>query len=157
MSKYPSAVDTSTLPRTTGSGYPEQHCSEVMNRARARLGDVFGLTQFGVNIVTLPPGTWSSHRHWHETEDELIHVLDGSILLVDDLGEHLLTAGMCAGFKAGNGNGHHLRNVSDAPATYLEVGTRQNSDRVMYSDIDMQALKEPGKNWVFVKTDGSGF
>jgi uncharacterized cupin superfamily protein len=157
MSKAPSFIDTSKLEKKGGSGYPEQYRGQVINRARARIGDLFGLTQFGVNIVTLPPGSWSSHRHWHQNEDEFIHVLEGEITLVDDDGAHHLTPGMCAGFKAGNGNGHHLQNNSTAPATYLEVGTRSTSDRVVYPDVDMQAIKSPGESWRFVKKDGSAF
>ncbi len=157
MAKHPSFIDALTQEHRGGSGYPPAHAREVEGRARARLGDQFGLTQFGVNIVSLQPGAWSSQRHWHANEDEFIHVLSGEITLVNDEGAHILKPGMCAGFKAGNGNGHHLQNNTGSIATYLEVGSRANSDLVQYSDIDMQAIKEPGKNWRFVKKDGSGF
>ena len=84
-------------------------------REKRALGDVFGLTQFGVNLTTLAPGTWSAHRHWHDNEDEFVFVVEGEITLIDDAGEHLLKPGMCAGFKAGVANGHHLVNKTRRP------------------------------------------
>jgi uncharacterized cupin superfamily protein len=157
MAKSPAVIDTNTVEKRRSSGYPEVHKKEVMGCARARLGDLFDLTQFGVNMVTLEPGSWSSHRHWHDKEDEFIYVVEGEVTLVDNTGPHLLKRGMCAGFKAGNGNGHHLQNNSKAPCTYLEVGTRAPSDVVMYSDIDMKAVSAEGGGWRFVKKDGSAF
>jgi uncharacterized cupin superfamily protein len=151
-------VASSDVPRKTGSGYPAPYKEEVEGRARAVLGNLFGLDQFGVNIVTLAPGAWSSQRHWHQTEDEFVYVLEGELVLGDDAGDHVLKAGMCAGFKANNGNGHHLKNMSDKSATYLEVGSRKAEDTVTYSDIDMMALKElTASGWRFVKKDGSSF
>jgi uncharacterized cupin superfamily protein len=153
----PSAVVVKDLPLKTGSGYPAPHAEKVKGRSRyAGLGDLFGLDQFGVNVVTLAPGSWSSQRHWHAEEDEFIYVLKGEVVLADDAGDHVLTEGMCAGFKAGNGNGHHLKNESAEPAVYIEVGSRKPKDHVTYSDIDMLAIKDGGP-WRFVKKDGSGF
>jgi uncharacterized cupin superfamily protein len=153
----PSAVRVSELPVKKGSGYPPPHNEKVLGRSRwAGLGDVFGLDQFGVNVVTLQPGAWSSHRHWHAEEDEFVYVLEGEITLGDDHGDHPMTAGMCAGFKANSGNGHHLKNLSDKPAVYLEMGSRKAKDDVTYSDIDMKAVKDGGP-WTFIKKDGSGF
>jgi uncharacterized cupin superfamily protein len=157
MSKRPSTIDANTLEMKRGSSYPEVYRNDVLGRSRAKLGDQFGLTQFGVNIVTLDPGSWSSHRHWHATEDEFIHVLDGEVTLIDDGGAHTLSPGMCAGFRAGNGNGHQLQNNSSKPCTYLEVGTRAEADEVTYSDIDMRALKVKGGGWRFVKKNGTEF
>jgi uncharacterized cupin superfamily protein len=157
MTKVPAVVDANAVEKKRGSGYPEIYRNQVKDRARARLGDLFGLTQFGVNIVTLEPGSWSSHRHWHGKEDEFIYVVEGEVTLVDDDGPHVLRPGMCAGFKAGSGNGHHLQNNSKAPCTYLEVGTRADVDSVTYSDIDMKAVKARGGNWKFVKKDGTEF
>jgi uncharacterized cupin superfamily protein len=144
------------VPRKIATGYPAPYRDQLAGRARAALGNLFGLDQFGVNIVTLEPGSWSSMRHWHQTEDEFIYVLDGELLLGNDAGDHVMTAGMCAGFKAGEANGHHLKNLSDKPATYLEVGTRNMVDRSTYSDVDMAGQKQDG-NWRFTKRDGSGF
>lgn len=156
MSDYPVTVDQKDVPRKTTTGYPAPFRDKVQGRARAVLGNLFGLDQFGVNIVTLEPGAWSSFRHWHATEDEFVYVLDGEITLADDDGDHVMTSGMCAGFKAGRPNGHHLKNLSEKPATYLEVGTRNKVDTSTYSDIDMKAVKDDG-NWRFVKRDGSSY
>jgi uncharacterized cupin superfamily protein len=155
--KRPSSVTVSSLPVKSGSGYPSPFNQEVLGRSRwAGLGDFFGLDQFGVNVVTLLPGAWSSHRHWHAEEDEFIYMLEGEVTLVDESGDHVMTPGMCAGFKAGSGNGHHLKNLTDKPVVYLEMGTRKPADVVTYSDIDMMAIKDGGP-WKFVKKDGSGF
>jgi uncharacterized cupin superfamily protein len=155
MAKTPAVVDTNAIEKKQSSGYPEIYRKEVQGRARAKLGDMFDLTQFGVNIVTLDPGSWSSHRHWHHMEDEFIYVVEGEVTLVDHTGAHLLKPGMCAGFKSASGNGHHLRNNSMALCTYLEVGTRADADEVTYSDIDMKAVKVDGEGWRFVKKDGN--
>ena len=109
-----------------------------------------------MNLTTLAPGSWSSQRHWHEKEDEFVYVVDGEITLVDDAGEHVLKPGMCAGFKAGSPNGHHLVNRSSVPATYVEIGTRSADEKSHYPDVDMKAAKVDGK-WVLTKKDGSGF
>ena len=154
--KAPSAIKATDGAKRTGSRYPKPWSEPCEPRIKHILGDAFGLDQFGVNLAIIPPGAWSSQRHWHEKEDEFIYVLEGELVLADDSGEHLLTPGMCAGFKAGNGNGHCLKNLSDKPATYLEVGTRLQSERAHYSDIDMLAVKEDGK-FRFVRKDGSDF
>lgn len=151
-----SVVNVKDVVRKTSSGYPAPHIDAVKGRSRAVLGDLFGLDQFGINVVTLAPGAWSSQRHWHEGEDEFVYVLDGEVVLADDVGDHVMTLGMCAGFKANNGNGHHLKNLSDKPAIYLEIGTRLHNDKAHYSDIDMMAIKKEGA-FRFVKKDGSGF
>jgi uncharacterized cupin superfamily protein len=157
MAKVRAFIDANAVEKKQGSGYPDIYRKQVIGRARARLGDRFGLTQFGVNMVTLEPGTWSSHRHWHVAEDEFIHVIDGEVTLVDDEGAHILGPGMCAGFKAGIANGHQLQNNSTRPCIYLEVGTRADTDEVTYSDIDMKAIKAPGGDWRFTKKDGTEF
>jgi uncharacterized cupin superfamily protein len=102
----------------------------------------------------MQPGAWSAHRHWHEREDEFIYVLDGEITLVNDQGEHKLMPGMCAGFKAGDPNGHKLVNKTGTVVTYLEVGTRYPEEVAHYSDIDMKAVKSGGK-FAFTRKDGS--
>jgi uncharacterized cupin superfamily protein len=153
----PATVLVQDLPTKKGSGYPPPHNKNVEGRSRwAGLGDVFGLDQFGVNVVTLEPGAWSSQRHWHAEEDEFVYVLKGEVTLGDDSGDHLMTAGMCAGFKSNNGNGHHLKNLSGKPAVYLEIGSRKTKDSVTYGDIDMMAVKDGGP-WKFTKKDGSSF
>lgn len=158
MTKIPStAVALSGEPRR-GSRYPAPHNAPCMGRAKYVLGDQFGLDQFGVNLAVIEPGSWSSQRHWHEKEDEFVYILEGELVLVDDAGDHLLTPGMVAGFKAGNGNGHCLQNRSDKRAVYLEVGSRKTGEKAHYSDIDMMAVvDEKSGNYRFVKKDGSAF
>ena len=131
-------IDPATAPSRKGSGYPAPHDQPVRERLRQRLGDAGGLSQFGVNRLTLAPGVWSSQRHWHSHEDEFVWVLEGEVVLVTDAGEEILRAGDCAAFPAGEANGHRLVNRSPAPAVLLEVGSRDPLDHTIYSDIDMQ-------------------
>lgn len=152
----PKFIKAADAPRREGSRYPKPHDEPCMERSKAILGDVFGLDQFGVNLVTLLPGAWSSQRHWHVQEDEFIYVVEGQITLADDSGEHLLTPGMCAGFKANNGNGHCLKNLTDRPVIYLEVGTRSKDETAYYSDIDMK-VQIVNRVTSYTKKDGSGF
>lgn len=144
------------LPARTSTIYPKVFAGELKGREKRALGDHFGLTQLGVNLTALEPGAWSAQRHWHEREDEFIYVLEGEIVLVDDQGEHVLTPGMCAGFRAGSANGHRLVNKSARRASYLEAGTRHDAERVHYPDVDMQAAKVDGK-WVLTRKDGTEF
>ena len=131
-------IDVSAAKVTVGSGYPPPHDEPCRQRKRVRLGDAAGLNQFGVNLLRLPPGVWSSQRHWHSAEDEFVYVLEGEVVLVSDSGEEVLRAGDCAGFKAGDPNGHHLQNRSGADVTVLEIGARNpDRDGVDYPDIDL--------------------
>ena len=126
----------------TGTRYPPPYDVPCRERHRARLGDVAGLTQFGVNRLRLPPGTWSSQRHWHAAEDEFVYVLAGEVVLVTNQGEEVLRAGDCAGFKAGVADGHQLQNRSSEDALVLEVGSRRPAEEAVdYPDIDLQILK----------------
>jgi uncharacterized cupin superfamily protein len=137
-------IDPDAAPRRLGSGYPAPFDAPCRQRLRRRLGDAGGLTQFGVNHLTLPPGAWSSQRHWHSCEDEFVYILSGEVVLVTDAGDEVLKRGDCAAFGAGAPDGHHLINRSDAPATLLEVGSRDPMrDRTVYSDIDM--IAEPAE------------
>jgi uncharacterized cupin superfamily protein len=122
--------------RTKGV-YPSPYRSVTDGREKAALGNVAGLTQFGVNLTRLKPGAASALRHWHEQEDEFIYVLDGELVLVEDGGETLLGPGDCAGFKAGVSNGHQLVNKSQRDARYLEIGTRAATERAHYPDVDL--------------------
>ena len=137
----------------TGSDYPAPHDVPCLARIRRTLGDVFGLSQFGVNLLDLPAGAWSSQRRWHERQDEFVYVLDGEVVLVTDEGETLLTPGMIAGFRAGSSNGHHLVNRSDRTARVLEVGTRTVEEVAHYSDIDMMVREDVG-GWGYTTKDG---
>jgi uncharacterized cupin superfamily protein len=131
-------IDLSAAKATLGSSYPAPHGEPCRQRKRLRLGDAAGLSQFGVNLLRLPPGGWSSQRHWHTAEDEFVYVLEGEVVLVTDAGEEVLRAGDCAGFKAGDPNGHHLQNRTDADVVLLEIGARDAArDGVDYPDIDL--------------------
>lgn len=131
-------IDIAATKVTVGSGYPAPYDEPCRQRKRLRLGDAAGLTQFGVNLLRLPPGVWSSQRHWHSAEDEFVYVLEGEVVLVTDAGEEVLLAGDCAGFKAGESDGHHLQNRTSRDAVLLEVGTRNpERDAVDYPDIDL--------------------
>jgi uncharacterized cupin superfamily protein len=130
-------IDPTTAPEVTGSRYPAPFDSPCKGRSLRKLGDAVGLTQFGVNLVRLPPGTWSSQRHWHALEDEFVHVLEGKVVLVTDAGENTLRSGESAGFKAGVRDGHCFQNRSSADVVLLVVGSRDDADHGEYSDIDM--------------------
>jgi uncharacterized cupin superfamily protein len=142
----------SVVPRR-GSLYPPPFGEQLAGREKRALGDALGLSQFGVNLVTLAPGAWSSQRHWHAQEDEFIYVLEGEVTLVTDAGENVLGPGMAAGFPAGKADGHHLINRSDKPVHYLEAGTRAETEVAQYSDIDLMARKENGR-FVFTRKNG---
>ena len=138
-------IDVSTAPVVTGSRYPAPYDAPCAARTRQRLGDAAGLTDFGVNLLRLAPGVWSSQRHWHTAEDEFLYVLEGEVVLVTDAGEQTLKAGDCAGFKAGVADGHQLQNRSRKEAVILEVGSRKAvDDEVDYPDIDLRFLKGRG-------------
>ena len=147
-------IDVAAVPRRKGSDYPPPFDAPCAARTRQRLGDAGSLRDFGVNLMTLPPGGWSSQRHWHSHEDELVYVLDGEVTLVEDGGETVLRAGECAAFRKGTGNGHHLINRSSVTAVYLEVGSRQPQDLTTYSDIDMMASNTDGR---YVHKDGTPY
>jgi uncharacterized cupin superfamily protein len=135
-------IDIENAPTRFGTGYPAPFDERCKDRRRWKLGDAAGLTQFGVNLLRLPPGQWSSQRHWHSVEDEFVYVLEGEGMLVTDAGEELLKPGDCAAFPAGEPNGHHIQNRSDRELVLLEVGTRRPAeDGCDYPDIDM-VLKE---------------
>jgi uncharacterized cupin superfamily protein len=131
-------ADVAAVPERKGSGYPPPYHESAMDRVRQRLGDAGGLTDFGVNRLQLPPGAWSSQRHWHSHEDEFVYVLSGEVVVVTDAGEQILRAGDCAAFPKNEPNGHHLINKSSSIAVCLEVGTRLPAlDATIYPDIDL--------------------
>ncbi|MFW6077174.1 MAG: cupin domain-containing protein [Hyphomicrobiales bacterium] len=139
-------IDISALPLRTGTGYPEPLREIVNGRQRKQLGDAGGLTQFGVNYTRLKPGAASAHRHWHEAEDELVYVLEGELVLVEDEGETILGPGDAAAFKAGVANGHHLVNRSGHDAVLLEIGTRSSDERCYYPDVDLEMVSDDNGN-----------
>ena len=147
-------IDINTDSVRKGSGYPSPFDARCTARTRRRLGDAGGLRDFGVNVMTLPPSSWSSQRHWHSDEDEFFYLLEGEVTLVEDAGETLLRVGDCAAFPKGSGNGHHLINRSSEIAVYLEVGSRHPNDLTTCSDIDMMSSNADGR---FVHKDGTPF
>ena len=131
-------IDIAAQPLQSGCNYPPPFAEICLGADWRRLGDAAGLSDFGVNLVRLPPGKRSSQRHWHTHEDEFVWVLQGEVVLVEDDGEQTLAPGDCCGWKAGVANGHHLQNRTGRDAVYLEVGSRRpQTDGCDYPDIDM--------------------
>ena len=149
-------IDIEAAPQRTGSSYPAPFDQPCLTRVRRALGDTGGLTDFGVNLLELPPGAWSSQRHWHSAEDEFVWVLEGEVALIDDDGERLLRVGECAAFPKGDGNGHHLVNRSDTIARCLEIGSRKpDEDNCDYSDVDLHI--GPGREAGYTHKDGTRY
>ena len=156
--KRPEAIEAATAPiARPGRGYPEPFASRVAGRVRRPLGDFFELTNFGVNLTRLPPGGLSALRHTHTREDEFIYILEGEPVLVTNAGETPLRAGMCAGFKAGDGNAHHLLNRTMGDVVYLEIGDRNRGDTVVYPDDDIGRALAPVGGRRFVHRDGTPY
>jgi uncharacterized cupin superfamily protein len=132
-------IDRTALSERVGSSYPEPFQQHVRVRRVLPLSDAGGLSQFGVNLVRIPPGGWSSQRHWHTEEDEFVYVLEGEFVLVTNAGEEPMRPGDCAAFKGGVHDGHHLQNRSDRDAVFLVVGSRIATDACAYPDIDLLA------------------
>jgi uncharacterized cupin superfamily protein len=147
-------IDVASTPARRGSGYPAPFDAPCAARLRQRLGAAGGLTDFGVNLMRLPPGGWSSQRHWHSHEDEFVYVLDGELTLIEDAGETVLRAGDCAAFPKGTGDGHHMINRSETTAVYLEVGSRSPLDLTTCSDIDLMSASADGR---FTHKDGAPY
>lgn len=153
----PLAVTAAEVPaRTRPSVYPKPFASRMAGREKRPLGDLFGLTNFGVNLTRLAPNAASALRHAHTKQDEFVYILQGRPTLHTDEGRTLLSPGMCAGFKAGTGNGHHLINETTEEVLYLEVGDRTPGDEGSYPDDDLKALLVDGK-WKFVHRDGTPY
>lgn len=149
------AIDPGAQPMEPGCDYPAPFRAAVEARRSVALGDLLGLTHFGVRLCRLPPGTLSSQRHWHSHEDEFVYILEGEVELVTDAGRQTLTPGMCAGFPAGRADGHHLVNRSERDALFLCVGDRRpGEDAVEYPDIDLSGRFVDGE-WVYFRKDGS--
>jgi uncharacterized cupin superfamily protein len=155
MPKMPRKIDVAALRKVVGTRYPAPYDEPCRKRERRRLGDAAGLTQYGVNLLRLPPGAWSAQRHWHQHEDEFVYVLAGEVTLVTDAGEEVFRAGDCAGFKAGDPDGHCFQNRSADDALLLEVGTRApGGDEVLYPGLDLRVVAgQPG----FAHADGTPY
>jgi uncharacterized cupin superfamily protein len=133
----PAAVVSLEVQAESTGGYPEPFNARMGDADWRRLGNVFGLTQFGVNLETYEPGAQSALRHWHTLSDEFVYMIEGELVLCTDAGETIMRPGMCAGFKAGVRNAHHLVNRSDRPARLLVFGTRVQGDACFYPDDDL--------------------
>jgi len=144
-------------PRTKPSNYPEPFASRMAGREKRPLGDLFGLSNFGVNLTRLVPGAGSALRHAHSKQDEFLYILEGHPVLITDQGETPLGPGMCAGMKAGSGNGHQLVNRTDEDVLYLEIGDRAAGDSVTYPDDDLKAVLGSDNKWQFVHKDGTPY
>jgi uncharacterized cupin superfamily protein len=132
-------------PRAKLSNYPEPFFSRMAGRDKRPLGDLFGLVNFGVNLTRLKPGGSSSIRHAHTKQDEFVYILEGEPTLISDAGRTELKAGMCAGFKAGSGDAHHLINETESEVVYLEIGDRTDGDAVTYPDDDLAVVTIDGR------------
>jgi uncharacterized cupin superfamily protein len=149
-------LDPASLEPRRGSGYPEHLRAAFATREKRVLGVPLGLTNFGVNLVRMPPGAESALRHWHTLEDEFVMVIEGELTLVTGAGETILGPGMAAGFPAGKADGHCLVNRSGQDAVYLEVGDRRAGDEVAYPDVDLTAIWRDGGRR-FVHKDGQPY
>jgi uncharacterized cupin superfamily protein len=144
------------VPGATGSGYPEPLKAIAEHRLKRKLGDHGGLGNFGVNMVTLPPGSGSALRHHHALQDEFIYIISGTPTLVTDAGEQSMSVGQCAAFPAGSGDGHKLMNNSTADVVYLEVGDRTDNDVVSYPDDDLHGVFVDGR-FTFTRKNGEAY
>ena len=151
-------VKSSHIPVRIGSGYPPPFDEPCRERRREALSDAGGLTQFGVHRITLPPGAWSSQRHWHSHEDELVYILSGQPTLIDDSGETQLHPGDVTTHKAGVPNGHHMINRTNIPVIYLVVGSRRPEiDSGSYPDVDLQIPANGTAQREYERKDGSKY
>ena len=155
--KPPVAIDAASAPlRPSRINYPPGFAERTAKRDKRPLGDLFGLTIFGVNLTTIKPGGMSALRHAHSKNDEFVYVVEGEPILVTNAGETKLKPGMCAGFKAGTGDAHHLVNRTSRDVVYLEIGDRAPGDEVEYPDDDIVVVKKDGKR-IFSRKDGTPY
>ena len=149
-------IDLSKTPVKTGSIYPAPYGAMMAGRSSQRLGDAGGLTQFGVNLVTLQAGAISSLRHWHLAEDEFVMVTMGEVTMITDAGPEVMRAGDCAAFPANTPNGHHFKNHTAAPAQFLVVGSKAPREVATYCDVDLMVTMEGGRA-TFTHKDGTPY
>jgi uncharacterized cupin superfamily protein len=154
----PKAVQALQVPpRAKASSYPEPFASRMRGREKRPLGDLFGLQNFGVNLTRLAPGAMSALRHAHTRQDEFVYILEGHPTLVTESGEMRLEPGMCAGFRAGSADAHHLHNRTAAGVLYLEIGDRTAGDAASYPDDDLQAVLGTDGKWRYTRKDGTAY
>jgi uncharacterized cupin superfamily protein len=149
-------INPQDVPIRTTTVYPDPFKARMAGRVKQALGNAAGLKNFGVNLVSLEPGSRSALRHWHTLQDEFIYVIEGEVSLITDAGPQLLTPGMMAGFPAGEANGHHLVNQSNSRVVYLEIGDRTPEDQAHYPDDDLLAKAGP-EGWIVTHKDGTAY
>ncbi len=154
MAEKSPVVALADMPEHRTVIYPQHLRGPFEGRAKRRVGEAVGMKNFGFNLTTLAPGAWSSHRHWHTRQDEMIYLLEGELTLVTDRGRTVLKPGMAAGFPANSGEGHNLVNTGTTNAVYVEVGDRLPGDDVFYPDVDLEA-RQNTPSYKFTKKDGS--
>lgn len=153
----PDAIAAKEAPaRQKPSNYPAPFADRVKGRTKQPLGDVFGLSNFGVNLTCLAPGAHSALHHSHSLQDEMVYVLEGHPTLVTDTGETLLAPGMVAGFPKG-GQAHHLENRSQDACLILEIGDRTKADAAHYPRDDLMAVMGQNGAWQFAHKDGKPY
>jgi uncharacterized cupin superfamily protein len=151
------AIEASNVPvRAKASSYPEPFRSRMSGREKKVLGDLFGLTNFGVNLTLLRPNSISSLMHKHSKQDEFIYIVEGRPVLATDQGEIELKPGMCAGFAAG-GVAHHLINRSNKDVVYLEIGDRTKGDSACYPNDDIAAVQDSNGSWQYLHKNGTPY
>lgn len=156
-SDFPVAVVAAdSPPRALASIAPAPIAARLQGREKRPLGERFGLTNFGVNLTRLAPGAMSALRHAHTAQDEFVYILEGTPTLVTGAGRMPLAPGMCAGFRAGTGDAHHLVNETDTDVLFIEVGDRSDADSVTYPDDDLHATTTNGV-WRFTRKDGTPY
>ncbi len=153
---HPIAVVASQLPERPKPNFGP-FTARLSSREKRVLGDVFGLTNFGVNLTRLPPGAISALRHAHTRQDELVYILEGEPTLVTNSGETQLKPGMAAGFKAGTGDAHQLVNRGQTDVVFIEVGDRSAGDQVAYPDDDLAAILGPDGKYQYRRKDGTPY
>jgi uncharacterized cupin superfamily protein len=149
-------INPQDVPTRTTTVYPEPFKALIAGRAKQAVGNAAGLKNFGVNLVSLEPGSRSALRHWHSLQDEFIYIIEGEVALITDAGSQRLTPGMMAGFPAGEANGHHLVNQSSSRVVYLEIGDRTPEDQAHYPDDDLLAKAGP-EGWIVTHKDGTAY
>lgn len=150
-------IDIAPLPERSGTGYPKPYDEPCRTRRWKQLALAGGLTQYGVNLVTLRPGEWSSQRHWHSREDEFVWIVSGELVLVTEAGEETVGPGAAAAFPAGKADGHHLVNRSSAEAVFLAIGTNFEDDRCHYPDIDLMLEPDGKGDFRFTRKSGEPY
>src|SRR4029078_8857590 len=142
-------IDRAKIPYANNASYPKDFADVIAGREKQKLGDAVGLTQFGVNVSRIKANSKSALRHWHESEDEFIYMLEGGLRVHEDSGGHVLRPGDPVGWRANGGIGHCLINRTDKDALYLEVGTRSKAERVHYPDVDFRMERDDkGRRWM---------